>query len=129
MKTAAMRLRFLGKESNVGESPTLYASDQGTYIVQGYRVGTDLLESLRVPTGQTCVEIYTRLLTHLEKDGLVGGVRMEPPIVRESGDRCIVQGAVVSDGDTRSQMRIPDHEDCVEIPRDQFAALVRERTR
>ena len=31
-----MRLTFLGKASENGESPTLYATDHGSYIVQGY---------------------------------------------------------------------------------------------
>lgn len=31
-----MKLRFLGKESTPDESPTLYATDQDSYVVQGW---------------------------------------------------------------------------------------------
>ena len=30
-----MRLQFLGKNSVPGDSPTLYATDRETYVVQG----------------------------------------------------------------------------------------------
>jgi hypothetical protein len=33
-----MRLRFLGKETQGGGSPTLYATDRNTYVVQGWKV-------------------------------------------------------------------------------------------
>lgn len=36
----AMKLTFLGKVTDSGESPTLYATDRGTYIVQGCRSTT-----------------------------------------------------------------------------------------
>jgi hypothetical protein len=33
-----MRLHFLGSDSDKGQCPTLYATDRGTYVVQGWRV-------------------------------------------------------------------------------------------
>jgi hypothetical protein len=59
-----MRARFLGKdpESNVGESPTLFATDRTdrkTYIAQGWRV-TDpqvLADVGRVPPREGLIEI------------------------------------------------------------------------
>jgi len=30
-----MQLTFLGKETTGGQSPTLYATNRGTYVVQG----------------------------------------------------------------------------------------------
>jgi hypothetical protein len=33
-----MRLTFLGKESVPDQSPTLYVSDQDTYVIQGWIV-------------------------------------------------------------------------------------------
>jgi hypothetical protein len=33
-----MRLRFLGKETQGGGSPTLYVTDRNTYVVQGWKV-------------------------------------------------------------------------------------------
>lgn len=59
-----MRARFLGKdpESNVGDSPTLFATDRTdrtTYIAQGWVV-TDpqlLADVGPVPEGETIIEI------------------------------------------------------------------------
>ena len=31
-----MKLTFLGKDSTPNDSPTLYATDRDTYLVQGY---------------------------------------------------------------------------------------------
>jgi hypothetical protein len=61
---AMMRARFLGKdpESNVGDSPTLFATDRTdrkTYIAQGWVV-TDpqvLADVGPVPEGEAIVEI------------------------------------------------------------------------
>ena len=33
-----MKLTFLGKDSTPNDSPTLYATDRDTYLVQGYTV-------------------------------------------------------------------------------------------
>jgi len=78
-----MEIRFLGKETDHGDSPTLYATDQGSYLVQGWKVSDpDVLAKLDVPMGDTVVEIYARLMTHLAKDGLSGVVMSwVPPIV------------------------------------------------
>jgi hypothetical protein len=49
-----VKLRFLGKNSTPGDSPTLYASDQDSYVIQGWKVfANDLLMQLDVPEGQT----------------------------------------------------------------------------
>lgn len=77
-----MKLRFLGKNSNVGDCPTLYATDRDTYLVQGWKVfAEDLLMQLDIPEGQTAVEVPTELFEHLEKDGLPSGIirRLEDP--------------------------------------------------
>jgi hypothetical protein len=51
-----MRLRLLGTDSRQDGSPTLYATDRGTYVVQGWRV-PDQVERVEIPYG---------LLQHLE---------------------------------------------------------------
>jgi hypothetical protein len=64
-----MRARFLGKdpESNVGDSPTLFATDRDdriTYIAQGWRV-TDpdaLADVGPVPQHETLIEIPEEVL-------------------------------------------------------------------
>lgn len=58
-----MKLTLLGTESENGGSPTLYATDRGTYVVQGWRVtDADALGTLRVPGHETVVEIPAELL-------------------------------------------------------------------
>lgn len=127
----SMKLRFLGKESKSGDSPTLYASDRDTYLVQGYRVeDREILTALDLPTGQTCVEIYDRLLGHLAADGVAADelkYRVFPIVHTVDDESCIVQGTVVTDAQAREEMRIPEHEDCVEIPKAQLAALMGEQ--
>ncbi|MGQ0715742.1 MAG: hypothetical protein ACT4NP_00270 [Pseudonocardiales bacterium] len=66
-----MRARFLGKdpESNVGDSPTLFATDRTdrkTYIVQGWNV-TDaeaLADVGPVPAGEGIIEVPEEVLKY-----------------------------------------------------------------
>jgi hypothetical protein len=57
-----MRLTFLGKETQTGGSPTLFATDRGTYVVQGWKVGGR----------HDSVEIPQRLVAYLEKGTCLG---------------------------------------------------------
>lgn len=61
-----MRLEFLGKTggSQEGECPALYATDRGTYVVQGYRVtSAEALADLRdMAPGETVVEVPADVL-------------------------------------------------------------------
>ena len=58
-----MKLTLLGTESEGGGSPTLYATERGTYVVQGWRVtDSEALAELRVPGHETVVEIPAELL-------------------------------------------------------------------
>jgi hypothetical protein len=122
-----MRLRFLGKDSKPNESPTLYATDQDSYVIQGWIV-TDpaVLDRLHVPDDETIVEIPARLMIHLIKDGIEGEVsNLIPPIVYVlPNGNYIVGGRRVSDQETLSQMDIPDHETCVEVPKSDIMALL-----
>ncbi|WLQ36005.1 hypothetical protein P8A18_22380 [Streptomyces castrisilvae] len=127
-----MKLRFLGKNSTPGDSPTLYASDQDSYVVQGWKVlANDLLMQLDIPAGHTVVEVPTELFEHLTKDGLLSGEikKFEAPIVlvTEQGT-CIVQGPEMRDGEALSQMRLPDYEDCIEVPMSSIKALLEENS-
>lgn len=124
-----MEIRFLGKETDHGDSPTLYATDRDTYLVQGWKVtDSDILAKLDVPESETVVEIYARLITHLAKDGLSGVVTSwVPPIVhvKENGN-LVVQGRLVTDSEARSRMSIPEHEDVIEVDKADMEALVSE---
>lgn len=93
-----MRLRFLGKNSVPGDSPTLYATDRTTYVVQGWT-------KLDPPDDETCVEVPAALFVHLEKDGLPGAIaNWAPPIAHVTGEGTyIVQR--VTDAEARAQQR------------------------
>ncbi|MFG2566629.1 hypothetical protein ACGFR6_14455 [Streptomyces sp. NPDC048567] len=125
-----MKLRFLGKNSNVGDCPTLYSTDRGTYLVQGWKIfANDLLMQLDIPEGQTAVEVPTELFEHLAKDGLPTGEirRLEDPImVLTPNGTFVVQGLEVTDREALAQMEIPDYETVVEVPKAAIAALLEE---
>ncbi len=125
-----MKLRFLGKNSTPGDSPTLYASDQDTYVIQGWKVyANDLLMQLDVPAGQTVIEVPTELFEHLSKDGHASGEikKFDAPImlVTEQGT-CVLQGPEMHDAEALSQMRMPDYETCIEVPKSSITALLEE---
>lgn len=65
-----MRLTFLGKDpaSGGGQCPALYATDRGTYVVQGKRVtDPDALADLReVSDDETFVEVPREVLSFAE---------------------------------------------------------------
>lgn len=63
-----MRLEFLGGDSGPDGSPRVYATDRGTYIVQGYRVeDAEIIGQMRVPSHETCVEIPAELVKYFPK--------------------------------------------------------------
>ena len=122
-----MKLRFLGKESSPQESPTLYATDRESYLVQGWIVADHgILTELEVGDDKTIVEVPASLMSHLAKDGLNGEVgHLAPPIVLVKDDgNYIVRGTRVTDEEALAQMSIPDHETCVEIPKSAMLALL-----
>jgi hypothetical protein len=60
-----MRLTFIGKDpnSNPSGSPTVYRTDRGSWVVQGWIVNDpDALAQMRIPEGETAVEIPDRML-------------------------------------------------------------------
>ncbi|MBX6768782.1 MAG: hypothetical protein IRY90_16805 [Actinomadura rubrobrunea] len=62
-----MRLRFLGTDSDQGGCPAMYATDRGTYVVQG-KIVTDpaALGDVRdLAADETVVEIDPPLVRHL----------------------------------------------------------------
>ncbi|MDX3588252.1 MULTISPECIES: hypothetical protein [Streptomyces] len=125
-----MKLRFLGKNSTVGDCPTLYATDRDTYLVQGWKIfANDLLMQLEIPEGETAVEVPTELFEHLTNDGLAAGEirRIEDPImILTPNGTFIVQGREVTDPEALAQMEIPDYETVVEVPKAAITALLEE---
>jgi hypothetical protein len=122
-----VKLRFLGKDSTPTNSPSLYATDQGSYLVQGWIV-TDRATLARLAVGEdeTLVEVPAALLEYLALDGLDGQViNMVPPIVAVTpGGHYIIQGKQVTDTEALSQMSIPDHETCVHVEKSAMLTLV-----
>jgi hypothetical protein len=97
-----MRLRFLGKATQGGGSPTLYATDRNTYVVQGWKVKVQ----------DDSVEIPHRLLQHIESGTYLGA------LMADTGrGSFVLSGQPVTDAEALSQMDIPGHETCVEVPK------------
>jgi hypothetical protein len=64
-----MKLTFLGKDSTPNDSPTLYETDRETYLVQGYVVtDPEALSRMRIPEGETVVEVPKRLMRYLPEE-------------------------------------------------------------
>ncbi|MEU7141101.1 hypothetical protein ABZ942_16735 [Nocardia sp. NPDC046473] len=96
-----MKIRFLGKNTNGGNSPTLYLTDRGTYIVQGWRV----------PGHDDQVEISHPLLAFLEPGTCLG------VLLQDTGHGTfLLSGEQVSAPEALSQIDIPAHEMCIEVP-------------
>ena len=123
----AVKLRFLGKESTPKNSPTLYATDGTSYVIQGWIVSDEaILSRLVVPADETVVEVPAALLDYLSLDGLPTEERkLVPPIVHvKDNGNYIIQGDRVTDAETLSQMDMPDYESCVHVAKAAVAALV-----
>jgi hypothetical protein len=97
-----MKLTFLGKHTQGGGSPTLFATDRQTYVVQGWRV----------PGEETSIEIPQDLLAHLEPE-----TSLDVPLHDTGRGTYVLSGAAVTDAGAVAQMDIPDHETCVEVGR------------
>jgi hypothetical protein len=61
-----MRLRFLGKHSSPGNSPTLWATDKDRYVIQGFLLGGDALAQVGdVPAGEAVIWVPRELMRYL----------------------------------------------------------------
>lgn len=122
-----MHLRYLGKESQPNNSPTLFETDQGSFVVQGWIVtDPDVLGRIMVAGDETVVEVPPKLMIHLAQAGLVGDVTnlVDPIVCVTEVGNYIVKGKRVSDPVALAQMSIPAHETCVEVSRSAVAALI-----
>lgn len=67
-----MKLTHLGESSGPKGCPNLYRTDQGTYVVQGWKLtDPEALATLRahgLPDHETAVEIPAALLAYVPKD-------------------------------------------------------------
>lgn len=61
-----MRLTFLGKETQGGNSPTMWESDDGHYVIQGFTLDAEALEQVgAVPEGEAVIRVPRKLMKHL----------------------------------------------------------------
>lgn len=98
-----MRLTFLGKATQGGGSPTLFATDRDTYVVQGWKV----------PMHPDSVEIPHRLLKHVE-----AGTYLGAHLADTGRGSFTLSGTPVTDTEALSNMNVPGHESCVEVPKE-----------
>jgi hypothetical protein len=66
-----MRLTFLGKETQGGNSPTLWETDDDHYVIQGFTLDAEALAQVGViPNGEAVIRVPKKLMRHLkEADG------------------------------------------------------------
>ncbi|SUA75176.1 Uncharacterised protein [Nocardia otitidiscaviarum] len=101
-----LRLTYLGKGgSDVGECPTLYASDHGTYVIIGWRTA-------RPGT----VEIPHLLLGFAEPDTFIG-----TPLTDTGRGTFTLTGRPITEAETLAQMSIEPHETAIEVPKTERA--------
>jgi hypothetical protein len=65
-----MHLTFIGKDPDSWPegSPSLYRTDRDSWVVQGWVVtDPDALAQMRIPDGESCVEIPDRLVPFFDK--------------------------------------------------------------
>ncbi|MFC3966017.1 hypothetical protein [Nocardia jiangsuensis] len=97
-----LTLKFLGAGgSGTGECPTLYATDQGTYAVQGWTTG-------RAET----VEIPHLLVGFAEPDTFVGA-----ELADTGRGTFTLVGRPITDPGTLAQMNLADDESAIEVPK------------
>ena len=103
-----MRLtRLRGTCPDTETCPTLYRTDRGTGVVQGYVVtNPETLATLDLPTGEVAVEVPLSLLTGLTF----------PTWSRTDRGTGVVQGYVVTDPDALATLNLPPGETAVEVP-------------
>jgi hypothetical protein len=64
-----MRLRFLGKHSSPGNSPTLWGTDAGEYVIRGYKLDTETLAQVgQIPYDEAVIRVPTELMRYLPKE-------------------------------------------------------------
>ena len=90
--------------------PHISVTGRGTLVVQGYLVSDPALASrLKIPAGETVVEVPLILLPELEARSAEG------PHVTSRGT-AVLHGPAVSDPGTLAELTIPAGEAAIEIP-------------
>ena len=62
-----MRLTFLGRDSQGGNSPTLWETDDGQYVIQGFNLDAEAIGQVgTVPEGEAVIRVPKNLMRHLK---------------------------------------------------------------
>jgi hypothetical protein len=62
-----MRLTFIAKETQTGNSPTLWETDDDQFVIQGFTLDADALSQVgTVPEGELVIRIPKKLLRHVK---------------------------------------------------------------
>ena len=62
-----MRLTFLGRDSQGGNSPTLWETDDDQFVIQGFDLDADALGQVgTVPEGEAVIRVPRNLMRHLK---------------------------------------------------------------
>jgi len=62
-----MRLTFIAKETQTGNSPTLWDTDEDQYVIQGFTLDADALAQVgNVPDGELVIRVPKKLMRHLK---------------------------------------------------------------
>ncbi|WP_433727719.1 hypothetical protein ACQP0C_36915 [Nocardia sp. CA-129566] len=97
-----MHLTFLGKGgSQVKDCPTLYATDQGSYVVAGWQTNRS-----------DTVEIPHLLLGFTERDTLIGAT-----LTDTGRGTFALTGRPITDTETLDQLDLESDETAIEVPR------------
>jgi hypothetical protein len=63
-----MRLTFIAKETQTGNSPTLWETDDDQYVIQGFTLDADALAQVgNVPDGELVIRVPKKLMRHLKE--------------------------------------------------------------
>jgi hypothetical protein len=66
LERRVMRLRFLGKHSTPGSSPTLWGTDEKKYVIMGFVLDPDAVAQVGyVPPGEAVVWVPEELMRYL----------------------------------------------------------------
>ena len=62
-----MRLTFLGKDTQGGNSPTLWETDDGQYVIRGFTPDAEALGQVGpIPDGEAVICVPKKLMRHLK---------------------------------------------------------------
>lgn len=119
-----MRLTFIAIETGKEGCPTLYSTDHDSFVVQGWRVADPAaVAGLTLGSGESCVEVPHRLLTHLPKPEHDHSAA--PAYVATERGTFVVKGPEILDEETLGQMDVPGHETAVHVSKEALAELAR----